>query len=335
DSLTGLPAIDSTLKKVKNTSLYWIFEAFFKASEIIRHHRIDMIYSRVMPPYGHLPALLLSYRFHLPWVANWSDPTPLAISPAPYTGPFKRKDKIIFGLLKNVAKRASWHTFPSKHLAEYMLEFYPEIKGRYSIVPHIAFSKLFTQPEYDQDVFKICHVGGLEQREPANFINAVAQFMHSHSSRDVKILFIGPVDEEAKSLVGSLGLEKIFSFIPSVSYERSLEYMAACEVSLVIEADMKKGIFLPSKVMDIIQLGKPMLAVSPGNGVMNDLLSLKGGGIAVDRNNVEEIVASLDSLYTAWSKKELDSIYGSSVLREEFNEATVIQNFCAIKDMLN
>ena len=63
------------------------------------------------------------------------------------------------------------------------------------------------------------------------------------------------------------------------SYEESIRLVSRSDMALLIEAPCEEGIFLPNKVVEYAQSGKPILAISPRVGTINDLISECGGGI--------------------------------------------------------
>jgi glycosyltransferase involved in cell wall biosynthesis len=314
--------------------IIWLWRAIITGSKIIKEKNIKIIFSRSMPVFGHLPALILAKRYHLFWISNWSDPAPLSISPPPFR---TKKPLIDFGkLLCNlVTRNADWHTFPNEYLSEYMIQCYPNIKNKTSIIPHIAFSLLYNDKEFKSEVFRLCHIGSLWKRDPYPFFNSIKMFKDRHGAKQIEVLFIGLKENGLEEQVKNLELDQEIQFISTVSYDKSLEYLANCDVALVIEADTDKGYFFPSKVLDIIQEGKPILSVSPRRGVMADLLINNTGGISVDRNQKEEILNGIEELFQAYLKKELRSKYGSQQLRLQFSEDIIIPKFINIISKIN
>ena len=315
-------------KKVftKRHPIIWINLAIIVAIKTINRKKPSLIISRAMPIYGHMPALILQVMFRLPWLATWSDPMPLSVSPSPFT----RKTKgIDFQKLycKTVIRKATLHAFPNQHLGEYMQTTYPKLINKFIIVPHIASSDLSSNAVSTRRTFSLCHTGGLGIRDPRPFLLGLRNFIDRFSITDVELTFIGPFDTNAEAQVKLLGLEKDVIFIPAVSYQESLKLIQEFHVCVLIEANTETGIFLPSKVMDMIQSGKPILSVSPKRGVMATLLQNKRGGIAVDLNDIDKISDSIHELYSAWADGNLQEKYGSSCLRDIYSENKIISGF--------
>jgi glycosyltransferase involved in cell wall biosynthesis len=317
-------------------SLNWVRQATALGHRLLKRQRYDVILSRIMPQYGHLPALALSYRYGVPWVANWSDPMPRQKAPLPYGGgPEAAVPKLMTWYCRAVARQAAWHTFPCDRLRKYFTTWIPECGPKGSVIPHLALRRPVEQDVGQTKIFSLCHTGGLGLRKPDTFLEGVKLFLMKVPAREcTEVRFIGPNEETLSELSRSLELQDLVHIEPRMSYEDSLSALAAAAVSVVIEAPLSEGIFFPSKVADYVQVGSPILAVSPVVGTLNDLLSGYGGGIAVDCTSPEAIAKGIESLYWSWQAGELDVSYGSARLRPLFSDTTVLSAYREIFDRI-
>jgi glycosyltransferase involved in cell wall biosynthesis len=184
-------------------------------------------------------------------------------------------------------------------------------------------------------IFSLCHTGGMGLRKPDTFLQGIKLFLMKVPAWEcTEVRFIGPNEETLPELARSLELQDIVHIEPRRSYEDSLSALEAAAVSVVIEAPMTEGIFFPSKVADYVQVGRPILAVSPAVGTMNDLLSRHGGGIAVDCASPEAIAKEIESLFRSWQARELDVSYGSARLRPLFSDGMVLSAYREIFDRI-
>ena len=106
--------------------------------------------------------------------------------------------------------------------------------------------------------------------------------------------------------------------------------MQDADVLLILESDSQEGVFFPSKFIDYVQAGRPVLSISPLVSNMHDVLSKHGGGIAVDVQSSESIAAGIETLYNAWKTGKLDEAYGSACLFDLFSEETVLAQYLEI-----
>jgi len=317
-------------------SINWVRQATALGHRLLKRQRHDVILSRIMPQYGHLPALALSHWYHVPWVANWSDPLPRQKAPPPYgVGPQTALSRFMTWYCRAAARQAAWHTFPCDRLRNYFTTWIPECGPKGSVIPHLALCRPVEEAMGQAKIFSLCHTGGLGLRKPDTFLEGVKLFLKKVPAREwTEVRFIGPNEETLPELARSLELQDIVHIEPRMSYEDSLSALAASAVSVVIEAPMTEGIFLPSKVTDIVQVGRPILAVSPVVGTLKDLLSSYGGGIAVDCTSPEAIAKGIESLFRSWQGGELDDSYGSDRLRQLFSDGTVLSAYREIFDRI-
>jgi hypothetical protein len=309
----------------------WATKSFFRACKLLRTKRYDAIFSRVAPQYGHLPALLLSLVSKTPWYAAWSDPMPAQKAPAPYGQGLTAKIPLpLQAYLNAIVQRANWHVFPCERLHNYYLQYLKQLAGKSSTIPHIA-SNAFTrsQPIVPKSAsFTLCYTGGLTLRDPTVFLKGVRLFLNKFPVEDHFVVnFVGmPVDGiESKAIEENVA--DVVYLHSEKTYLESLEIAAQSTVLLVIEACCAEGIFFPSKFVDFVQTGRPILAVSPSIGTLADILIQYGGGVAVDCTSPEDVARGITKLYTAWKSGELEQLYSSKHLLPLFCDDTVLNAY--------
>jgi hypothetical protein len=100
--------------------------------------------------------------------------------------------------------------------------------------------------------------------------------------------------------------------------------LAKSDVLVIIEAPLTEGIFMPGKLVDYVQIGRPILALSPVVGTINDIVSKHGGGIAVNCQSPDLVARALRTLHEHWSEGNLNRLYGSTRLASLFSEERVL-----------
>lgn len=319
----------SSLLRRKGGSWVWTGRAVLAALRQVRERRPDFLFSRVMPQYGHMPALILTAITGIPWVANWSDPMPHAIAPEPFgKGPDARIASFHRLYCLNVVKRAAWHTFPSDGLREYMCRVFPGLRGKSSVVPHIAYSKLTSADRPVPGNFAICYAGGFGRRDPRTFFQAVKAFVErSQPAPPFSVQLIGPVEDHVNRIVSDFGLGAVVRSTGSLPYVKALEKMARSAVGVIVEANCTHPVFLPSKLADCVQAGLPILAITPPHSELAKLIALHGGGVAADCCSWQQILRGLLALHDAWQKGTLGRVYSVARLRSEFSESRILQTY--------
>ncbi len=312
----------------KMGTISWVVKAYAVGRKLAARKQYDFIMSRAAPQFGHLPALFVSRRLGLPWIANWSDPMPPRKAPQPYGAgsgvslPFLERT-----LFKAVMEGASWHTFPCERLLRYMNSYMPGCQGKSSVVPHIALKRFCSGSQTSSDVFSLYYAGSLAMRDPSTFLEGVRIFLNERDDNaPVSVTFIGLPLDGLREAARRLGLNDIVKIEEVKKYEAVQEVLAKATVLVIIEADCEEGVFFPSKFVDFVQTGRPILAVSPKTGTMSDILS-KGGGIAADCRVPEEIAGAIKALYEEWQTGTLEMNYSSDRLFAIFNEENILTQY--------
>lgn len=321
-------------------SLYgnaWVAMAIHKGEEILRTKKFDLIMSRALPDYAHLPALALARKSKLPWIANWNDPVPMRLAPPPYgRGSLGRppggwlmsriRHYSLERFFSAMAKEATRHTFPCERLRDYMGNIIGNpIIAKSCIIPHIAIEGNNVQYSQSRNVFSMCHAGTMIFRDKGIFLEGVRLFLDTVKPTEPIIMtFLSEHSDTLRKAVQSLGLEEIVRIEEAVPYQIAVERIAMASVALIIEAQMREGVFFPSKLVDCIQTGRPIMAVSPLQGTISDLIGRYGGGLVADCNSAESVAKVIGSLYSSWKRGTLDDEYGSSRLLPQFSAKRVI-----------
>ncbi len=117
----------------------------------------------------------------------------------------------------------------------------------------------------------------------------------------------------------------------SLEYKNFDEYEFSTRISLLdydalvlLEAQLKRGIFFASKFTDYAQSTRPILAVSPKEGFAYDMITQYGGGVFVDNEDYKDIKRGLLELYKAWEADKLSEVYDTKALYEEFSAQKVV-----------
>jgi len=275
------------------------------------------VFSRSPNDIGHVPALHFARQTKVPWIANWNDP-PSHLWPAPYKSAEGLLDKCSSRcLLSSVFKEARFVTFPSIRLCDHILRSLSKnaSSSKTKIIPHIGLIGYKPARRNPDGCFRICHAGNLsKERNPVNFFSGIALFFKQlgvNISFELRIL--GTNEHSLDSLAEQYGLAKFIKVSGGLSYLDTLSVPEQSDVLAVVEAPCEEGIFLPSKVADYAQVGRPLLAVSPQNSTLADLINQTKAGEFANCNKPEDIANALTRLYTSWRKNRLSEDYPSNL----------------------
>ena len=326
---------DFILAKLKTGHYYrgvsWAVHAINVAEQYHKINNYDIIIT--FSPPSEIVGLYMARKYGLKWIANWNDPYPVKKYPAPYASglDYRLKAKEIM-LLQDIVKYASWHTFPSNRLREYMISYFPEKEHCYSysgVIPHVLYKNTLPENEtllsidkHDGE-FVIIHTGKLvSPRLPYNFLKGYRKFL-DQTTTNSRLVLVGHIDESFANMVKDMGLHNKIDFMGNRSYLNCLSAIKQADVALLIEANCTEGIFLPSKFVDYVQCNKPVICVSPKVGTVNDIVTEYGGGVVADPLNSDDICKKIkliyeDIIYRNGKNYKLDR------LREQFSQNFVI-----------
>lgn len=297
----------------------WARQAYQKGLVLHENKPYDIILSRSISCVSHLPALAFRRKIGVPWIANWNDP-PGFLFPAPYQIDTNWFWKSIWSrYYRAVADTATFNTFPSERLAKYMqkhLGCFPVEKNR--IIPHLMLDGYESSTKPKSDVFRLCHAGNLaNERDPGPFLAALRRLIDTDGKgTTVEFEIIGVENDKLKQQILQMNLQDHVHCLGSMSYLDTMNRLAQATVPVLIEAPCEEGVFLPSKLADYVQVGRPILGVSPLNGTIADTFKKFGGGIAVDCTSIDSIYNGLNTMFDYWEKGVLNQVYSDTLLSE-------------------
>ena len=315
----------------------WAGRAFDRAMKLHKENPYQLVLSRSPSDIGHVPALAFSGQTNVPWIANWNDP-PAHLWPEPYKSEVNLFRKLIFKhLMTNVFEEAFAVTFPSERLCKHITRANDKVGNRkVKVIPHIGLPGYLPAKRNADGCFRICHAGNLSrERDPRTFFEGMAQFIKSTSMpHSFEIRIIGTSSHELSILSKQYNIEKYIKFSGELKYPDVLAVLEQSDVLAVVEAPCKEGIFLPSKITDYAQVGRPILAVSPLEGTMADLLSETRAGELGVCNQPESVAMAISVLYKAWLNKNIEQDYPTTILWERFRPENIMRQYEEIYSVL-
>jgi len=201
-----------------------------------------------------------------------------------------------------VFQRASRVGFTNAEFRDYVSRFHPKVLKKAILIPNSAECAEFDSAEFKKRegaAFVVAHIGSLYGlREPGQLFHALSQFSQSHPNIVVKLQLIGTwkrtgLDDKCDLDAGGVEIEEV-GRVPRV---QALQYMCTADVLVLIDpSPFEPGIFLPTKLIEYIMSGRPILALSVP-GPVKDLITQRLAGIVVHSDDVKGMVSALESLY--------------------------------------
>lgn len=269
---------------------------FREADRMLRQKKYDCILYRGPGSMG-LTAIRAARKHRLPLIVNLSDPW--YNFPAPYA---KEKNlKFKQRMAAKILKHADAVTFPSRELADYSLREYPVLSHiPCRILPHMyrdIFSVLPAAVPEDHKNFTLTHAGswGLF-RNPLRLFKALKLVADNNPDLKFRFNVVGKANPDFERMVDECGLGGIVRDLGSKNYMETGAILKSSTALVLLEAECDTGIFMPSKFVDYLQAGRPILAISPARGCIAENMKHFPIGEFADVRSVEAIAGALQRM---------------------------------------
>jgi glycosyltransferase involved in cell wall biosynthesis len=287
------------LKLLPDEKWVWIGAAARAAQRLAAERRFDVLVSFAQPFSDHLAGLRIRRATGLPWIAHFSDPW----TDSPYLRGAPWQQRFWKRLESDVVQGADALVFVNAQTAERVMRKYPdEWRRKAHVVPHgFDVHDPPATPAARDERLTIVHTGRFYDgvRTPESLLRAVAVLSKRQPlARALRIVFVGTPIPSDRRLATSLGLDPIVEFTGRLPSAESARWAAAADVLLLIDAPADENLFLPSKLIDYLPAGKPILALTPPRGASADLIRALGYPV-IAPDDEGGIVAALDALLAA------------------------------------
>ena len=290
-------------------------------------HRPDLIVSFGQPMSDHLIGLHLKQIYGVPWLAHFSDPW--------VDNPFNRYDsltrQINRSLEHKVIKAADRVVFTSQETVDLVMAKYPpEWRAKVRVLSH-SFdpSMSLVAPGEESRTITVRHTGEFYgPRTPKPLITTLRSIISEglHSLEGVCFELIGQIDPV---VLTNLGIEdlppSLVRFRPPVSYQESCSLAAAANGLLIIDAPATKSVFLPSKLIEYVGVGRPILGITAPGAAANLIKEL--GGWVADPSSPEAMKRTVVQFLTYLRKAQQSGPWGNPEVRSRYEAPVVSKSF--------
>jgi Glycosyltransferase Family 4 len=284
-ALSGLGRIFTRYCTPYEDRLGWVPHAAAAAARLIRSQSVDAIFSTSPPLAVHFAALWLSTKYRLPWIADFQDP----VRDNPGRG---RKwiypyDAIIERMLFRRADRVAANT---DTVAAAWSARYPHWSSKISVFWNCfdPREEIAPAPLPTRSHRVLAHVGDLYGgRHPCQLLASLERLGIDASA--VRVRLVGRIDEdvwvehgpqfERIRATGLLEFENI-----RVSREEAAREAAEADCLVLLDLNEKPTSFqVPSKLVNYLRIGRPILAYTPEGSPVERILARSGiAYVAID-----------------------------------------------------
>ena len=251
-------------------------------------------------------------NLHNKWLAYVHDPYPFHFYPRPYNW-VEKGYQYKESFFREVSEKATYSTFPSLLLKEWMGSYFPNFLKTGIVIPHqnleIKFSNNIKIPNYlDKSKFNILHAGNLmKPRPPHGLIEGYKLFLNKHSEaiQMSKLIFLGNASYHKKYLMQEMD-ENIYWSKGNISFEEVDTVQKKVSINVILESKSEISPFLPGKFSHCVSANKPILLLSPYYSESKRLLG-EAYKYICEVDAVEEIATKIEEIYFLWKEnsKEL------------------------------
>jgi glycosyltransferase involved in cell wall biosynthesis len=199
------------------------------------------------------------------------DPYPGSSYPEPYRGGNRFYDFYRRKNLQQAINKLNHVIFPSKKLHEWYLRDYKIEEKKVNIIPHaVDFKSKNRIVQKNKDIIKITHAGTLlKPRNPSVFLKTFVK----NSNKDLFVDFYGPIHEVVyKDILPFKKQKNIHILNERISYELAQQKLVESDFMLLIESDAVDSPFLPTKFVEYIVIGLPIIVLTTPNSEVTRLL---------------------------------------------------------------
>ena len=236
-------------------AMFWIFTIYKNKKKI--HDDYDIIISISLPFTSHVCAYLLTKRLNAEWYMDIGDPFSLKKFSS-------ENNKFLFSFInrfieKKYYKNASKIIFTHKESSELHMKYFDipasKVVNGYPIglIDKNSLSKSINY-NYSQKPLKIGYFGIFTDRvrDPENYLKLV------HNFYSYKFEHFWYTNQESKKFLNKISINQIHNIYDLVSRDKATKIMLE-EMHILLSIGNFNKYQLPSKVIEYISLGKPVL----------------------------------------------------------------------------
>lgn len=285
----------------------WIKYAVRKSCEIIEKEKIDILISTSPPHSVQLAALMLKRKYNLKWIADLRDPW----TDIYYYNEFRHlsfaKKKDLY-LEKSVLENADKIITVSEPIKKLLSGKSDKInESKIIVIPNGYDDDDFTHAKNKTtEEFIISYTGTIaESYEPNVFFESLNSVVTKFPEINFKMRLIGSPASTVNSFFKEKNMEGILEVIPTVSHEKSIEYLFESTVLLLVipRVQNDKGI-LTGKLFEYLASGKPIICIGPADGEAAKIIDECKAGKTFERTMKNRLIQYLEYIISEWKEKK-------------------------------
>ena len=269
---------------------------------------------------------------NLQWLAQFSDPWA--------RNPLEKRPYIkVWNILqeRSVVSKMDYVVHSSDYARRLMMRQHPlTARPESEVLPHPFDDALYPRrPKKPNKQITLRYVGTLfKYRTPEPLFRALIKLIEYNPELEntLRVELIGSMEKKMLNSASASALPLgMVRNLPPVSYVESLEMMYDADILLLIEADVKKNLFMPSKLSDYIGTCNPIVGIVPPGGCETALREL--GGWYANPKDIESIAQAIESAVN-YVKNGSKPLWFNETYRQTFSGKEVGRRFKQIIDKI-
>lgn len=299
----------------------WNKYAYNEALKIIEKHNIDTVITTSPPHSTQLIGLKLKNIININWIADLRDPWVDLY----YNNQFYKTNianKIDSNYERSVIETSDKVLVVSNSIRNNFAEKYKESSSKIKVLTNGYDPDDITQKTNNElytDKLLITYTGTISEIYPMNtFIDAVKSIIKVNAN--ILIRLVGNVHQSFKAKIINDGLKDYFEFVGQVSHSKSIKYLQASNISLLLipMLDDNKGI-LTGKFFEYLGVKKTILAIGPVDSDVAIVLEETDSGNIFEYSDIEGISNFVKKQKQSFSFINIEKYSRKTLTRELVN----------------
>lgn len=302
-------------------ALSWAYDVVQHIEKNMNLDEFQVVYTTSGPRSAHLIGFYLKQKYGIPWVADYRDPWTFNPYGATYdsNNPAQR---LLFELESVLLHSADCNLTIEDSLIDSYEQHFGLDSGKVVSITNGYDEEDFStlKPSKEQiDKFTINYSGllYLEERSIVPVLIAIQRLGNEGKIDLSKLRFriVGPSDEENLKKVQRYGLEQVIDQTGYLSHSQALQANLDANLLLLLVGDELK--FKPvytGKFFEYLRSGRPILALAPKGGVVDQVLRKSGHGEAMLSTQISKIKSMILREYKKWERGETAGLLHSPVI---------------------
>jgi glycosyltransferase involved in cell wall biosynthesis len=289
----------------------WILPAVVAGLKAARQSKAEQIFSSGPFWTNHLVGFALSYLTGLPWTAHFRDPWFAGQWETPASAIAWRLDKRLERMV--VTRATAVVGVTEEHVAAFR-KTYPHLPAeKFAAVPNgydnAEWNNLpagMRRDEKSEGKFQIVYTGKFYiERDPQPLFRALKRLIDSGeiTREQIQIDLVGwcatSEGRSVREMAVECGLSDCVNILGPRSRPETLQRMTEADLLLLLAE--RFVIQIPGKTYEYLRAGRPILAITP-EGALANLLRRIGGGLVVDPNDTDGMLAAVRESVRQWKE---------------------------------